>query len=145
MYLVLGLVIINDRLRYPILMSYNWPCQDLGMQDACEQIEMRFKVASTFIPFFFFFPPRSLSEKSRERAATRTPALAVDRKCFAACSHIIPACTALARSLLCVLSPREMEGRGKTAEECEAMFASEERSRSSFFFYRFSALTFHWE
>lgn len=65
-----------------------------------------------------------------ENAATITPALAVDRKCLAARCHIIPACTVLVSSVLCILSPREMEGRGANSGEVKVVLvASKERSR----------------
>lgn len=44
----------------------------------------------------------------------------MDRKCLTACCHIIPACTVPVRSALCILSPREMEGRGASSREVEA-------------------------
>lgn len=87
----------------------------------CKKVEMHFIVRELLLALTLelssgVYLKRVGRGKKKEEASQllqlQPPALAEDRKCLAARCHIIPACTVLLRSVLCILSPREMEGRG---------------------------------
>lgn len=127
-------------------MKHRQPSQDHGMHDSTwmfsKKVEMHFITGAfasfdfkTLFPLLLEFIWQKRVKKDIPIAATATSpppphALAEDRKCLAARCHIIPACTVLARSVLCILSLREMEGRGANTVAVDAMFAQKKRSHS---------------